>query len=48
MSKLKEQIRELGSRYGVTKVNELGLVYLALEEKDDQYIQDIFTPKKWG
>lgn len=44
---LKNKIKVVGSRYGVTKENELGLIYLALEDKNDSMIADIFTPKKW-
>lgn len=47
LATLKNLIKVVASRYGVTKESELGLIYLALEEKNDAMIADIFTPKKW-
>lgn len=46
-TKLKEHIKTIGSKFGITENDELSTVYRALEEKNDELVEDIILPKKW-
>jgi len=37
-SKLKEQIKTIGSKFGITEIEELDTVFKALEEKNDDLV----------